>query len=103
MSLFQVTVKHSGKTHSLALDASQPPRVFKDAIYQSTGVPPDRMKVMVKGGTLKDEDWGKVVIKEGMSFMVIGAAGELPKPPEKQTVFLEGKLILPFSNFLIMA
>jgi ubiquitin carboxyl-terminal hydrolase 14 len=91
MSLFQVSVKHSGKTHSISLDASQPPLVFKDAIYQSTGVPPDRMKVMIKGGTLKDDDWGKVAIKEGMTFMVIGAAGELPKPPEKQTVFLEGK------------
>jgi hypothetical protein len=27
---------------------------------------------------------------QGQSFMVIGAAGELPKPPEKPIVFLEG-------------
>lgn len=26
--------------------------------------------------------------------MVIGAAGELPKPPEKPVVFLEGKSLL---------
>jgi ubiquitin carboxyl-terminal hydrolase 14 len=27
---------------------------------------------------------------QGQTFMVIGAAGELPKPPEKPIVFLEG-------------
>jgi ubiquitin carboxyl-terminal hydrolase 14 len=27
---------------------------------------------------------------KGQTFMVIGAAGELPKPPEKPIVFLEG-------------
>jgi len=89
MASIQVTAKHSGKSYPITLDASQPPKAFKDAIYQVTGVPIDRMKVMVKGGTLKDDDWGKVALKDGMSFMVIGAAGELPKAPEKKTVFLE--------------
>jgi hypothetical protein len=28
--------------------------------------------------------------RQGQTFMVIGAAGELPKPPEKPIVFLEG-------------
>lgn len=28
---------------------------------------------------------------QGQTFMVIGAAGELPKPPEKPVVFLEGE------------
>jgi len=27
---------------------------------------------------------------QGQTFMVIGTAGELPKPPEKPIVFLEG-------------
>ena len=31
---------------------------------------------------------------KGQTFMVIGAAGELPKPPEKPIVFLEG--LVPF-------
>ena len=90
MAPIPVTIKHSGKTYSLSLDDSQPPRVFKETIYQSTGVPVDRMKVMIKGVTLKDDDWGKLALKEGMSFMVLGTAGELPKPPEKKIVFLEG-------------
>ena len=34
--------------------------------------------------------WTKVAPKAGQTFMVIGAAGELPKPPEKPIVFLEG-------------
>jgi len=48
------------------------------------------MKVMIKGGILKDDtDWKKVAPKTGQTFTVIGAAGELPKPPEKPIVFLE--------------
>lgn len=34
--------------------------------------------------------WKKVSPKAGQTFMVIGAAGELPKPPVKPVVFLEG-------------
>lgn len=30
---------------------------------------------------------------QGQTFMVIGAAGELPKPPEKPIVFLEGLVL----------
>jgi len=89
MSSIPVTIKHTGKTHPLTLDAAQPPRVFKETIYQTTGVPVDRMKVMIKGGTLKDDDWGKLALREGMSFMVLGTAEELPRPPEKKIVFLE--------------
>lgn len=91
MAPLSVHIKHAGKTYDVQLHTDQPPTVFKDAIYQVTGVPPDRMKVMVKGGLLKDDhDWKKVSPKEGQTFMVIGAAGELPKPPEKPIVFLEG-------------
>jgi ubiquitin carboxyl-terminal hydrolase 14 len=53
MAPLQVHVKHAGKTLDVELDTSLPPAVFKDAVYQVTGVPPDRMKVMIKGGVLK--------------------------------------------------
>ncbi|KZP33186.1 cysteine proteinase [Athelia psychrophila] len=90
MAPLNVHVKHAGKTFDLPLDKDQPASAFKDAVYQVTGVPTDRMKVMIKGGTLKDDtDWKKVGPKEGQTFMVIGAAGSLPKAPEKATVFLE--------------
>ena len=53
MAPLAVHIKHAGKTHDVALDPDRPPSEFKDAIYQVTGVPPDRMKVMIKGGVLK--------------------------------------------------
>ncbi|TCD68576.1 deubiquitinating enzyme [Steccherinum ochraceum] len=81
MPSLNVHIKHAGKTHDVQLDTDRPPIVFKDSIYQVTGVPPERMK--------DDTDWKKVAPKEGQTFMVIGAAGELPKPPEKPIVFLE--------------
>ncbi|TFK36546.1 hypothetical protein BDQ12DRAFT_633796 [Crucibulum laeve] len=90
MAPLAVHIKHAGKTHDVQLDPDLPPNVFKDAIYQVTGVSVDRMKVMVKGGVLKDDtSWKKVAPKAGQTFMVIGAPGELPKPPEKPIVFLE--------------
>lgn len=36
------------------------PLVFKAQIFALTGVQPERQKVMVKGSTLKDNDWGNV-------------------------------------------
>ncbi|KAI0726971.1 cysteine proteinase [Fomitopsis betulina] len=90
MAPLAVKIKHAGKIHDVQLDPDQSATVFKDAVYQVTGVPLERMKVMIKGGVLKDDtDWKKVGPKEGQTFMVIGAAGELPKPPEKPIVFLE--------------
>lgn len=53
MSPISVKIKHSGKVLDVQLDTEQPPAVFKDAVYQVTGVPPERMKVMIKGGVLK--------------------------------------------------
>ncbi|KAF7369836.1 Ubiquitin carboxyl-terminal hydrolase [Mycena venus] len=78
MAPISVNIKHSGKSYTLNLDPDLPAKAFKEEVYQATGIPVDRMKVMVKGGVLK-----------GQTFMVIGAAGELPKPPEKPVVFLE--------------
>ncbi|EKM52645.1 uncharacterized protein PHACADRAFT_261216 [Phanerochaete carnosa HHB-10118-sp] len=90
MAPISVKIKHAGKVHDVPLDPDLPPAAFKEAVYQRTGVPPERMKVMLKGGVLKDDtDWRKVAPKEGQTFMVIGAAGELPKPPSTPTVFLE--------------
>lgn len=53
MPVFNVQIKHAGKTHKLPLNTDAPPVAFKEAVYEVTGVPLDRMKVMVKGGILK--------------------------------------------------
>ncbi|KAF8836234.1 cysteine proteinase [Paxillus ammoniavirescens] len=90
MAPLAVRVQHSGKTYDVQLDPDLSPTIFKDAVYQVTGVPPDRMKVIVNRVTLKDDtDWKTVAPKPGQKVTVIGAAGELPKPPEKPIVFLE--------------
>jgi hypothetical protein len=53
MAPISVQIKHAGKLSEVQLDQDLPPNAFKEAIYQATGVPVDRMKVMVKGGVLK--------------------------------------------------
>lgn len=53
MAPLNVHIKHAGKTHDVSLDPELPPKAFKEAVYQVTGVPVERMKVMVKGGVLK--------------------------------------------------
>lgn len=53
MSEIEVSIKHGGKAQNVSLDASKPPSAFKQTIYEVTGVPVDRMKVMSKGVVLK--------------------------------------------------
>lgn len=53
MPSLPVHIKHAGKIHDVELDTDQPPSAFKEAVFQKTAVPVDRMKVMVKGGVLK--------------------------------------------------
>lgn len=48
-----VAIKHGGKSYDVVLDPTSPPSAFKQSIYEVTGIPVDRMKVMIKGGILK--------------------------------------------------
>ena len=57
---------------SVDVDTDQPPIVFKSQLFALTNVPPDRQKVMMKGGILKDDDWGNVVVKKNMTIMMMG-------------------------------
>ncbi|XP_042484041.1 ubiquitin carboxyl-terminal hydrolase 6 isoform X2 [Macadamia integrifolia] len=75
---------------AVEIDTSQPPLVFKCQLYDLTGVPPERQKIMVKGGLLKDDaDWSTVGVKEGQKLMMMGTADEIVKAPEKGPVFVE--------------
>jgi ubiquitin carboxyl-terminal hydrolase 14 len=53
MAPLKVHIKHAGKKHDLELHLDKPALAFKETVYQLTGVPVDRMKIMVKGGVLK--------------------------------------------------
>lgn len=75
---------------NVEIDTSQPPFVFKCQLYDLTGVPPERQKIMVKGGLLKDDaDWSTVGVKQGQKLMMMGTADEIIKAPEKGPVFME--------------
>ncbi|CAA6672822.1 unnamed protein product [Spirodela intermedia] len=85
-----VSVKWQKETFpAVEIDTSQPPYVFKCQLYDLTGVPPERQKIMMKGGLLKDDaDWSTLGVKEGQKLMMMGTA-DVVKAPEKGPVFME--------------
>ncbi|XP_077348675.1 ubiquitin carboxyl-terminal hydrolase 14 isoform X1 [Lithobates pipiens] len=90
MPLYTVNVKWGKeKFDNVELNTDEPPMVFKAQLFALTGVQPDRQKVMVKGGTLKDDDWGTLKIKNGMSLLMVGSAEALPEEPAVRPVFVE--------------
>ncbi|GER46951.1 ubiquitin carboxyl-terminal hydrolase [Striga asiatica] len=75
---------------NVEIDTSQPPYVFKCQLFDLTGVPLERQKIMVKGGLLKDDaDWSKVGVKEGQKLMMMGTADEIVEASEKGPIFAE--------------
>lgn len=68
---------------------SAPATAFKATLQALTAVPPDRQKIMLKGGILKDDtDMTKVGIKDGASVMMMGSA-EVVEAPKEQIKFAE--------------
>ncbi|PKI83198.1 ubiquitinyl hydrolase 1 [Malassezia vespertilionis] len=85
-----IKVKHNGQTYDIDIDADADGAAFKQCVFEKTHVPVERQKVMVKGGLLKDDTpLSKLAIRAGQQFMVLGAAGDLPKAPAKPVHFLE--------------
>ncbi|XP_065062059.1 ubiquitin carboxyl-terminal hydrolase 14-like [Rhopilema esculentum] len=90
MPEFKVNVKWGKeKFEGIEVDTSEPPEVFKAQLFALSGVPPERQKIMAKGMALKDDTWGSFKIKNGLTLLMMGSATELPKAPEKKTVFIE--------------
>jgi ubiquitin carboxyl-terminal hydrolase 14 len=92
-SFFLVVVKHQGKKYDVELDPTSTGETFKFQLYSLTGVEPDRQKIIVKGGQLKDDtDLSTLKVKAGHQFMMMGtpsgAGGVIEKPKEK-VKFLE--------------
>lgn len=64
--------------------------VFKTQVFSLTGVAPDRQKIMVKGGMLKDDAvMSSFGFKASQQLMMMGTAGELAPEPVKVAQFLE--------------
>lgn len=86
-----VSVKWQKEVFSaVEIDLDQPGYVFKCQLYDLTGVHPERQKIMVKGGLLKDDaDLRKLGLKEGQRLMLIGTADAIPQAPAEVPVFAE--------------
>ncbi|KAG7523975.1 ubiquitin carboxyl-terminal hydrolase 14 [Solea senegalensis] len=90
MPVFSVNVKWGKeKFDAVELNTEEPPMVFKAQLFALTGVQPDRQKVMVKGGTLKDDEWGNIKLKNGMTLLMMGSAEALPEEPSDRPMFAE--------------
>jgi ubiquitin carboxyl-terminal hydrolase 14 len=88
-----VVVKHQGKKYDVEVDPASTGEVFKYQLFSLTGVEPERQKILVKGGQLKDDaDMSKLGLKAGQVIMMMGTASgggaELVRPKEK-TKFVE--------------
>jgi ubiquitin carboxyl-terminal hydrolase 14 len=85
-------VKHQGKKYNVELDPTTTGEVLKFQLYSLTGVEPDRQKILVKGGQLKDDtDLSKIGAKPGQTFMMMGtpAEGNELKRPTEAIKFVE--------------
>ncbi|KAJ3163105.1 deubiquitinating enzyme [Geranomyces michiganensis] len=90
MAPINVVIKWSGNKYDVEVDPTQPGVVLKMQLFSLTGVAPERQKIMVKGGVLKDDaDISKLGWKEGQQLMMMGSAGELPVAPQQKAVFVE--------------
>ncbi len=48
----------------IEVNTDEDPVLFKAQLFTLTGVQPERQKVMVKGVTLKDNEWGNIKLKD---------------------------------------
>ncbi|GAQ45662.1 deubiquitinating enzyme [Aspergillus tubingensis] len=89
MASIPVVVKHQGKRYEVELDPSLNGETLKYQLFSLTGVEPERQKILVKGGQLKDDTpLSSLNAKPGQTFMMMGTpsggqgAGDLGRPKE---------------------
>lgn len=83
----KVVVKHQGKKHNVDIDTGSTGEDFKLQMFSLTNVEPERQKILIKGGQLKDDaDMGKLGLKAGQTIMMMGTPGsggaELVRPKD---------------------
>ena len=91
MFICLVIVKHAGKKYDVTADLTQPGEVFKALLYSLTNVEPERQKILVKGGQLKDDaDMSKLGLKPGQTLMMMGTpSGKAIQAPKEKMKFVE--------------
>ncbi|MCJ1288082.1 deubiquitinating enzyme [Xylographa opegraphella] len=95
MASIPVVVKHQGNRYAVNLDPTSTGEIFKYQLFSLTGVEPERQKILVKGGQLKDDtNLASLKARPGQTFMMMGtpATGDgavaIERPKDK-IVFLE--------------
>nr|QBH73739.1 hypothetical protein [Eurycantha calcarata] len=91
MPYFKVKVKWGKETYpEVEVNTDDDPLVFKAQLFALTGVQPERQKVMLKGMTLKDDDWGNMKLKDGVTVLLMGSKEEdVPTEPAVKPIFME--------------
>lgn len=91
MPAFKVKVKWGKEVFpDVEVDTEEPPMVFKAQVFALTGVEPHRQKIMVKGATLKEENWDGIKVKDGVMILMMGSKEEdVPVAPIEKTKFME--------------
>lgn len=80
-----------GKKYTVELDPTSNGETFKYQLFSLTNVEPDRQKILVKGGQLKDEtELSKLGLKPGQTLMMMGTpSGKAVEKPTETVKFIE--------------
>lgn len=88
-----MVIKHQGKKYDIEIEPETTGNDFKYQVYSLTSVEPERQKILIKGGQLKDDaDMSKLGLKAGQVIMMMGSPGGSGKDlvrPSEQVRFLE--------------
>ncbi len=81
-------MKHQGKKYDVEIDTESTGEDFKLQLYSLTNVEPERQKILVKGGPLKDDiELSKLGAKPGQTYMMMGTpatdGGAISRPKDK--------------------
>ncbi|CAG5096556.1 Oidioi.mRNA.OKI2018_I69.XSR.g14675.t1.cds [Oikopleura dioica] len=91
MGQFDVNIKWGKeKFNDITVNTDEAPEIFKAQLFALTNVPPERQKIMIKGGVLKDSwDNFQGKLKNGAMIMLMGSADPLPEKPKELPRFME--------------
>ncbi|ODQ45976.1 hypothetical protein PICMEDRAFT_148322 [Pichia membranifaciens NRRL Y-2026] len=89
-----IKIKHAGKVYPIDVDLNESGLTLKMQVSSLTNVPPERQKILVRGGPLKDDaELSKVGLKPNQAVMVLGTPLEevLKKEDVSNVQFIEDR------------
>ena len=87
-------MSHKGKKYDVEVDLTSNGETLKYQLFSITGVEPERQKILVKGGQLKDDtDMSKLGLKPNQTLMMLGTPSgdtwRVVERPKEQIKFIE--------------